>query len=236
MAATCSGCSSPNIAAEDESPNPPSRRHPRDNHTRPAPAATVSTDLRAEKCTLGYGQRLISSDLSVRIPPGSFTAAIDPNACGKSTLLRALSRLLAPHKGAVMLDGKEISRYPAKEVARRIGLLPQSSISPEGITVADLVGSGRYPHQKLRRQWSIQDELAVANALEATHLTELSSRLAEELSGGQRQRVWAAMVLAQGSPEDVVTARTVAEVFGVDCVVIEDPMTGGPPVVPYTSD
>lgn len=135
-----------------------------------------------------------------------------------------------------MLDGKEISRYPAKEVARRIGLLPQSSISPEGITVADLVGSGRYPHQKLRRQWSIQDELAVANALEATHLTELSSRLAEELSGGQRQRVWAAMVLAQGSPEDVVTARTVAEVFGVDCVVIEDPMTGGPPVVPYTSD
>lgn len=258
-----------------------------------------STDLRAENVTLGYDKRIISSELSVRIPPGSFTVIIGPNACGKSTLLRALARLLTPSEGLVLLDGREISRYQAKEAARRIGLLPQSSISPDGITVADLVGRGRYPHQKLLQQWSVSDEMAVADALAATHLTALSHRQVDELSGGQRQRVWVAMVLAQqtplllldepttfldiahqielmelfrtlhaaghtlvavlhdlnqaaryathliamkdgkvvaeGPPEEVVTVRMVAEVFGIDSVVIEDPITGGPLVVPYKS-
>ncbi|MGO3886833.1 MAG: ABC transporter ATP-binding protein, partial [Mycetocola sp.] len=120
-----------------------------------------------------------------------------PNACGKSTLLRALSRLLTPSHGQVLLDGKQLSSYRSKEAARRIGLLPQSSFAPEGIVVADLIARGRYPHQGLIRQWTDADEEAVLTAMAATGVTELSSRLVDELSGGQRQRVWVAMVLAQ---------------------------------------
>jgi iron complex transport system ATP-binding protein len=156
--------------------------------------------LHAEGVTIGYDDRVISADLDVSIPDGSFTVIVGPNACGKSTLLRALSRLLKPSRGQVVLDGRSISSIPAKEVARRLGLLPQTSIAPEGITVADLVARGRYPHQKLLRQWSREDEAAVVGALAATGTTELSGRLVDELSGGQRQRVWVAMVLAQETP------------------------------------
>ncbi|PZT97547.1 MAG: Fe(3+)-dicitrate ABC transporter ATP-binding protein [Gordonia sp. (in: high G+C Gram-positive bacteria)] len=172
---------------------------------REVPSATrggdgVHTRLQAQDVTIGYDKRVISESLSVDIPDGAFTVIVGPNACGKSTLLRALSRLLAPTKGSVLLDGKAISSYPAKEVARRLGLLPQSSIAPDGIRVADLVARGRYPHQKLIRQWSADDESAVIEAMTATGVTELSGRLVDELSGGQRQRVWVAMVLAQQTP------------------------------------
>ncbi|MCW5696190.1 MAG: ABC transporter ATP-binding protein [Bauldia sp.] len=156
--------------------------------------------LAARSVTIGYDQRVISRDLSVAIPDGSFTVIVGPNACGKSTLLRALSRLLRPSGGEVILDGASIASYPAKEVARRLGLLPQTSIAPEGIRVADLVARGRYPHQKLLRQWSREDEAAVVAAMAATRVTPLSGRLVDELSGGQRQRVWVAMVLAQETP------------------------------------
>lgn len=164
------------------------------------PPAVTDARLRADRLRLGYRNRVISDELTVDIPDGTFTAIIGPNACGKSTLLRALSRLLAPESGAVLLDGKAIGSYPAKEVARRIGLLPQSSTAPEGIRVADLVARGRYPHQSLVRQWSRHDEEAVAAAMAATGVTDLSGRLVDELSGGQRQRVWIAMVLAQETP------------------------------------
>ncbi|KJF21417.1 UNVERIFIED_ORG: iron complex transport system ATP-binding protein [Nocardia globerula] len=156
--------------------------------------------LRAEGVTIGYDKRVISQNLNVDIPDGGFTVIVGPNACGKSTLLRALSRLLKPSAGTVLLDGKAITSYPAKEVARRLGLLPQTSIAPDGIKVADLVARGRYPHQKLIRQWSREDEAAVITAMEATKVTDLSARLVDELSGGQRQRVWVAMVLAQQTP------------------------------------
>ncbi|MEV6554342.1 ABC transporter ATP-binding protein [Nocardia sp. NPDC051756] len=156
--------------------------------------------LRADQVRLGYRGRTISDQLSVDIPDGAFTVIIGPNACGKSTLLRALARLLTPEAGAVLLDGKAITAYPAKEVARRIGLLPQSSTSPDGIRVADLVARGRYPHQTLLRQWSQADEAAVTAAMAATGVTDLSARSVDELSGGQRQRVWIAMVLAQETP------------------------------------
>ena len=156
--------------------------------------------LQADGVTLCYDRRLVSAELSVAIPEGSFTVIIGPNACGKSTLLRALSRLLAPSACRVVLDGRSIGEFPAKEVARRLGLLPQSSVAPDAITVADLVARGRYPHQSFLRQWSEADEKAVAAALEATHMTDLSDRLMDELSGGQRQRAWIAMVLAQETP------------------------------------
>ncbi|TLF79121.1 ABC transporter ATP-binding protein [Nocardia cyriacigeorgica] len=160
-------------------------------------AASSPPRLRADGLRLGYRGRTISEDLSADIPDGSFTVIIGPNACGKSTLLRALARLLTPDSGTVLLDGKAINSYPAKEVARRIGLLPQTSTAPDGIRVADLVARGRYPHQSLLRQWSQADAEAVATAMASTGVTELSARSVDELSGGQRQRVWIAMVLAQ---------------------------------------
>ncbi|WP_053384270.1 ABC transporter ATP-binding protein [Leucobacter celer] len=153
--------------------------------------------LQAEQATLGYEKRVISEELSVAIPDESFTVIVGPNACGKSTLLRGLSRLLKPSAGRVILDGADIHSYRAKQVAARLGLLPQSSIAPDGIRVADLVARGRYPYQKLLRQWRETDERAVFEAMEATGVTELSARFVDELSGGQRQRVWVAMALAQ---------------------------------------
>lgn len=160
----------------------------------------MDEQLRAEGVTLNYDQRMVARDLDVRIPPGEFTVIVGPNACGKSTLLRALARILKPRAGSVYLDGALISSYSSKEVARRLGLLPQSASAPSGITVADLVARGRYPHQRLLRQWSHQDEAAVAEAMVLTGVADLAGRLVDELSGGQRQRVWLALVLAQQTP------------------------------------
>ncbi|MEU9086348.1 ABC transporter ATP-binding protein [Streptomyces sp. NPDC048357] len=156
--------------------------------------------LTAENVTLGYDQRVIAEDLSVEIPDNSFTVIVGPNACGKSTLLRALSRMLKPSAGRVLLDGQAIGSMPAKKVAKTLGLLPQSSIAPDGITVADLVARGRYPHQGLLRQWSAEDERVVNESMASTGVAELADRAVDELSGGQRQRVWIAMALAQQTP------------------------------------
>ena len=252
--------------------------------------------LRVESATIGYDKRIISEHLSVAIPDESFTVIVGPNACGKSTLLRSLSRLLKPSAGQVVLDGADINSYKTKEVARRVGLLPQTSIAPDGITVADLVGRGRYPHQGFIRQWTEDDEQAVLRAMHQTSVTDLSGRPVDELSGGQRQRVWVAMALAQhtdimlldepttfldithqiellelftdlhdvghtlvavlhdlnqaarygthliamkdgavvaeGPPDEVVTAELVEEVFGLRCLVVPDPVAGSPQVVP----
>lgn len=153
--------------------------------------------LEAQDLTFGYAGRPIGEHVDLAIEEGSFTVIVGPNACGKSTLLRALSRLLKPSGGQVLLDGKAISSLSSKQVARRLGLLPQTALAPEGITVADLVARGRHPYQSALRQWSRADEEACREALEATGTADLSGRLVEELSGGQRQRVWIAMVLAQ---------------------------------------
>jgi ABC-type cobalamin/Fe3+-siderophores transport system ATPase subunit len=155
------------------------------------------TRLSGNDLTLAYDQRVVAEGLDVAIPDGSFTVIVGPNACGKSTLLRALAALLTPKHGQVVLDGQSIASYRSKEVARRLGLLAQSAIAPEGITVADLVARGRYPHQKLLRQWTPEDEEQVALAMTATGVTTLADRAVDELSGGQRQRAWMAMVLAQ---------------------------------------
>lgn len=257
---------------------------------------SASMPLRAIDATLGYDGRTISEHLSIDIPENSFTVIVGPNACGKSTLLRALARLLTPQAREVLLDGRAIASYPSREVAKRLGLLPQSSQAPDGIRVAELVGRGRYPHQRLLRQWSAADDDAVAEAMTATGVNDLASRVVDELSGGQRQRVWVAMALAQqtelllldepttfldiahqlellelfsalhragrtvvavlhdlnhaaryadhiiamkagrviaaGPPAEVVTVDFVHEVFGLRSLVVPDPATGTPMVVP----
>jgi iron complex transport system ATP-binding protein len=156
--------------------------------------------LGARELSLGYGATPIVDGLTVDVTPGAVTAIVGPNACGKSTLLRGLARLLNPSAGQVVLDGTDITRLRTRDVARRLGLLPQSSIAPEGITVADLVARGRFPHQTMLRQYSRGDQQAVVEAMAATGVTSLAGRPVDELSGGQRQRVWIAMVLAQQTP------------------------------------
>jgi iron complex transport system ATP-binding protein len=146
---------------------------------------------------LGYGDRQVVSDFNLTIPPGKLTVIVGANACGKSTVLRGMARLLAPTRGAVYLDGKPIHTMPTREVATILGVLPQSPVAPDAIVVADLVGRGRYPHQGWFRRWTPEDDAAVAEALRATDTLELADRPVDELSGGQRQRVWIAMALAQ---------------------------------------
>ncbi|MET4096211.1 ABC transporter ATP-binding protein [Arthrobacter sp. UYCu712] len=159
------------------------------------------TALNASALTLKYDQRTVIEGLSAEIPEGKVTMIVGANACGKSTLLRGLSRLLKPASGMVTLDGKDIHRRPAREVARILGLLPQHPTAPDGITVRDLVSRGRYPHQSFFRSGSTggsaDDERAVQDALTATETLDLAARNVDELSGGQRQRVWIAMALAQ---------------------------------------
>ena len=253
--------------------------------------------LTAQDLTLAYEDRIVVDGLDLEIPDGQVTVIVGPNACGKSTLLRALGRLLRPRRGVVLLDGAELAHVSRKQIARTVGVLSQSPTPPEGITVADLVARGRQPHQKWWRQWSEDDERATAEALERTATADLAERPVDELSGGQRQRAWIAMalaqdtdlllldepttyldiahqvevldlirqlnhergrtvvavlhdlnqaaryadhlvamkagrIIAQGAPRDIVTAELVREVFGLASVVVPDPVTGGPLVVP----
>jgi iron complex transport system ATP-binding protein len=162
--------------------------------------ATHPARLRADGLTLRYDRRTVSEDLSLAVPDGSFTVIIGPNACGKSTLLRAMSGLLPPAAGRVLLDGAPLTSYPARERARRLAFLPQSMAAPEGITVAELAARGRFAHQGLLRRHSAADADAVDRALADTGTADLADRRLDELSGGQRQRAWIAMVLAQDTP------------------------------------
>lgn len=253
--------------------------------------------LAARDLTLAYEDRTVVEDLGLDIPDGQVTVIVGPNACGKSTTLRALGRLLKPRGGAVLLDGTALAKLPTKRIAQQIGLLPQSPVAPESITVGDLVARGRQPHQHWWQQWSDEDEHAVTDAMDRTDVSALAERSVDALSGGQRQRVWIAMALAQdteillldepttyldiahqvevldlvrqlnhdrgrtvvvvlhdlnqaaryadhlvamkagrivaeGPPSKVVTADLVREVFGLECVVVPDPVTGSPLIVP----
>jgi iron complex transport system ATP-binding protein len=253
--------------------------------------------LEAQNLSLGYGDRHVVRDLSLTVPPGRVTIVVGPNACGKSTFLRGLARLLPPSSGAVLLDGKAIQQIPSREVARRLGMLPQGPVAPAGITVTDLVSRGRHPHQGWFRRWTAEDDEAVGAALAATGTLDLASRAVDELSGGQRQRVWIAMALAQrtgillldepttyldvshqvevldlltdlneaegatvvmvlhelnlacryadhlivmkdgevvtaGVPGEVLTEEVVADVFGMPCRVVPDPVSDTPMIIP----
>jgi len=164
-----------------------------------SPQSAGPVRLAAEHVRLAYDDRIVVGDLDLQLTDGSFTAIVGPNGCGKSTLLRALGRLMRPTSGQVLLDGRAIARTPTREVAKVLGLLPQSPVAPEGLTVGDLVARGRHPHQTWLRQWSRDDEAVVAEALAWTDLAGLAERPVDELSGGQRQRAWISMALAQGT-------------------------------------
>ena len=154
------------------------------------------TVLRAENLSLSYDAVPAVSDLSVLIPPGKITVIVGANACGKSTLLRGLARLLTPRQGTVYLDDVDLSRLSGGVLATKLGMLPEQPVAG-WMTVSDLVGRGRHPHQRWFRQWSAEDERVVTAALEATGTADLAERSLDELSGGQRQRVWIALALAQ---------------------------------------
>jgi len=153
--------------------------------------------LEARDLTAGYDSRAVIHDLRADLPPGRITAVVGPNGCGKSTFLRVAARLLRPMGGAVTLDGEAVHEIPTKELAKRLGLLPQTPLAPEGVSVVDLVARGRSPHQAWWQQWSRGDEAAVEEAISLCGLEELRDRPVDELSGGQRQRAWIALVLAQ---------------------------------------
>lgn len=183
----------PAAATTPPAPEPTTAAHHDEDTDMPCGGPTLGTrDLR-----LGYDGRVIVHGLTLDIPPGRITMIVGPNACGKSTLLRSMARLLPPLSGSVLLDGQDIHTLATREVAARLGILPQTPVAPDGITVADLVGRGRYPHQGWFRRWTSEDDAAVAEALLATDVLELADRSVDELSGGQRQRVWIAMALAQ---------------------------------------
>ncbi len=166
---------------------------------RPAADADAES-LRAQRISVGYGDHLVIEHLDLEIETGAITALVGPNACGKSTLLRSLARLLGLRAGTVLLDGADITSLSTREVAKRLGILPQHPIAPESITVGDLVWRGRHPHQRFGQRRSAADEDAVLDALLATGATDLVERRVDSLSGGQRQRVWISMALAQGTP------------------------------------
>lgn len=161
------------------------------------PRSNQMKTLYTQQINLAYDGNLIIELLDLRIPPGQITALVGPNGCGKSTLLRGLSRLLRPRGGCVLLDGKSIHSLSTKAVAKQIGILPQSPVVPEGLTVHELVAQGRYPHQGWFQQWSEEDERQVQEALAITNMTQFADRPLDTLSGGQRQRGWIAMALAQ---------------------------------------
>ena len=150
--------------------------------------------------SVGYGSAPVAERLDLSVPAGALTVLVGPNGSGKSTVLRALSRLLRPTQGTILLDGASIDRLSTRHLARRIGVLAQAPVAPEGLTVRDLVRQGRYPHRALFSRWSEKDGLACEEALAVTGMTELQDRPVDHLSGGQRQRAWIAMTLAQQTP------------------------------------
>ncbi|ALA51743.1 ABC transporter ATP-binding protein [Shouchella clausii] len=153
--------------------------------------------LVTEKLSIAYEKREIVNDLHLQIPDGKITTIVGPNGCGKSTILKTISRILQASRGAVYLDGKSIHKQSTKEIAKKMAVLPQSPEAPSGLTVSELVAYGRYPHQRGFGQLKDHDRSMIDWALEQTNMSEYADRPIEALSGGQRQRVWIAMALAQ---------------------------------------
>ncbi len=174
----------------------PGLRHLRDNEPVPS-ASRAACPLEACRLTVAHVGATVLHGVDLALDAGALTVLVGPNGCGKSTLLKAMGGLLAPSSGEVRLDGRAMGTLPRRDVARRMALLPQGPVAPEGLTVRELVAQGRFPYQSIWRPWSSGDARAVEGALEATDLPDLADRRVSSLSGGQRQRAWIAMTLAQ---------------------------------------
>ena len=197
--------------------------------------------MQVENITLAYGADApVVSGLTLDVPAGQMTAVVGPNGSGKSTLLRGMSRLLTPQSGRVLLDGKDIHKLPARELARQLGVLPQGPVTPDAITAAELVSRGRHPHRGLFARLTAEDQHAIDEALAAVELAELRDRPVDQLSGGQRQRVWIAMVLAQGTQhlllDEPTTYLDLAHAVDVMNVVHAAAHTSGRTVVTVLHD
>ena len=153
--------------------------------------------LTGEALRAGYASRHVLDGVDLAVAEGKLTVLLGPNGSGKSTLLKTLARTLTPSAGRVCLDGKDIHRRNTREVAQRLGILPQGPSAPEGLTVRQLVGMGRFPHQRLWQQDAKQDARAIREAMAYADVTDFAERSVDALSGGQRQRCWIAMILAQ---------------------------------------
>lgn len=253
--------------------------------------------LHVRDLTVRYGAATIIDGLVLDVPSGGVTTIVGPNGCGKSTLLRAVAGLIPREHGEVVLDGRNSAEMKRREIARTLAVLPQTPVAPDGLTVRDLVGRGRHPHQTWLRQTSGNDRAMVDEVMELTQVAGFAERPLERLSGGQRQRAWIAMVLAQdtplvlldepttyldlshsvellalirrladdmgrtvvmvlhdlnlaarfsdqlvvmkggevqaaGTPAEVVSEQLLADVFSLPAVVAEDPVAGGPLIVP----
>ena len=145
----------------------------------------------------GYEDKIIIPDLSISIRQGAITTIIGENGCGKSTLLKTLGRILHPMEGEVLVKGQNVHKTSTREIAKIIGLLPQSPKAPNGLTVSEIVEYGRFPHKHKNSKMTPEDLAVIEESLEKTNLLDLKDRAINSLSGGQRQRVWIAMVLAQ---------------------------------------
>lgn len=159
----------------------------------------VMPRLTTEKLSVAYGKQLIVSELSLAIPDGKITALVGANGSGKSTILKTLARLIKPESGAVYLDGKSLVRMHSKEIAQQLAMLPQNPLSPDGLTVGELVSYGRFPYRNGFGSLTKEDREMVHWALMATGMLPFADRPVDQMSGGQRQRAWIAMTLAQGT-------------------------------------
>ncbi|WP_210471785.1 ABC transporter ATP-binding protein [Sporosarcina sp. 6E9] len=157
----------------------------------------MHTSIKTDNLSIGYQDHLLFENLNLSIPQGEITVFVGSNGCGKSTLLRSIARLLKPVDGSVLLEGKDIHSMSSRNVAKKMGILPQGPVSPEGLTVHDLVKQGRYPHQSWLTRWTEEDTKKTEAAMAATRISELREQALDTLSGGQRQRAWIAMTLAQ---------------------------------------
>ncbi|MCW6089176.1 ABC transporter ATP-binding protein [Clostridium sporogenes] len=153
--------------------------------------------IETKNLDIAYEDTLIVKELNMQIPKGKITSIIGANGCGKSTILKAVGRILKPKNGLVHLSGQDISKLSTKEIAKKMAILPQNPTAPSGLTVSELVAYGRFPHQKGFGNLTKEDKKIVKWALDATKLSEFERREVDTLSGGQRQRVWIAMALAQ---------------------------------------
>ncbi len=154
-------------------------------------------EIEVQQVTLGYGRRVVVSDLSLNIRPGQMMGLVGPNGCGKSTIIKALSRIILPGSGRILLNGRDIARIPRIELARQLGVVPQIPLLPSTFTVFEVVLMGRNPHLGLFQYEGSRDMDIAWRAMEKTSIQNLSRRRIGDLSGGEIQCVVIARVLAQ---------------------------------------